>query len=117
MSMLQKHQSLSSLALFFNTFFLINLTYKVLKQVAGKPGIWGQVKFFILQPFGICFATSLKYRGDAQKAITTQFMQDNSGLQVLCLCFVFEKFTSEKIASKYHSVIFSPKTQTVRSSS
>lgn len=88
--MLQKHQSPSSLALFFNSFFLINLTFKVLKQVAAKPGIWGQAKFFILQPFGICIAALLKYRKTAQKATTTQFIQDNSGLQVLYLSFVFK---------------------------
>jgi len=30
----------------------------------------------------------------------------NSGLQILYCCLVFEKFTSEKLASKCHAVIF-----------
>lgn len=43
-----------------------------------------------------------------QKAVITHFIQDNSELQILYFCFVFEEFISEKIASKFHAVIFSP---------
>lgn len=46
--------------------------------------------FFIIEPFGICIAALLKHRETAQKEITTQFIQEDNGLQVLYLCFVFK---------------------------
>lgn len=46
--------------------------------------------FFIKEPFGICIAALLKHREAAPKEITTQFIQADSRLQVLYLCFVFK---------------------------
>lgn len=94
MSVPQKHQSSSSLAPLFNTFFLINLNSRVLKQVAAKPGIWGQAKLFLLQPFGIRTAALLKHREIAQEATTTLFLQDDSGLQGFFTLILSLKFTS-----------------------
>lgn len=107
MSTLKSYQSPSSPAPFLNTFFLINHTCNVLKQVAAKSGKQGQAKILLLQPLEICTAV-LPECGEIGAIVFWAFKQGDCELQGLYLCLAFEKLTTEKSASKFYAVIFTP---------
>lgn len=98
---------------------LLGLPFSTPFSLISLPKFWNKLlpslvsgvrqSFFYTTAIWNMYCSFGKIQGDAQKAIITQFIQDDSELQVLYLCFVFEKFTSEKTASKCHVVIFSPK--------
>lgn len=104
MSTLKSYQSPSSPAPFLNTFFLINHTCNVLKQVAAKSGKQGQAKILLLQPLEICTAV-LSECGEVGAIVFGAFKQGDCELQGLC--FAFEKLTTEKTVLN-SMLLFSP---------